>query len=94
MLRKITPDAKLMSNLAQETRSTTALAKYTGEDRGDLTLYKSADGKRSFLRVTETTPPAEGAKGAATYAHTVYEIFPPVPKAAPVEPTILDPTVK
>lgn len=93
MLKRITPDAKLMSDLSEQTRSSTALAKYTGNDRGDLKLYATGDGKRTFLRVTETIPP-DGGKGSAKYAHTLYEVLPPLGASAAIEPTILNENVK
>jgi hypothetical protein len=83
------PTSKLLSDLSEQTRSNTALGKYTGNDRGDLKLYTTGDGKRNFLRVCETVPPAE-ATGPATYKFTLYEVLPPAASMAAIEPTILD----
>lgn len=89
MLRKIeTPNAKLLSDLSEQTRSNTALAKYTADDRGDLKLFTTSDGKRNFLRVCETIPP-EGGSGPATYHFTLYEVLPPGTVQV-MQPTILD----
>jgi hypothetical protein len=93
MLTRIEPDAKLMADLSAVSRSNTAIAKYTGNDRGDLKLYTSGDGKRTFLRVTETIKDAE-RKGAATYRHTLYEVHEPLGAKEAPEPTIVDPNVK
>jgi hypothetical protein len=61
MLKKIPDaDAKLLTDLSEETRTNTAITKHTGDDRGDLKFYKTSDGKRSFLRVCETIPVPEG----------------------------------
>lgn len=93
MLRRIEANSKLMSDLSEEKRTNNALAKYTADDRGDLKVYVTGDGKRTFLRVTETIPPAEG-KGPAKYAHTLYEVLPPLGAEAKIAPTILDENVK
>ena len=90
MLRKIEASPALMADLSEVTRSNTALAKYTGEDKGDLKLYKSSDGKDTYLRVTETLPRGEAErKGAAKYRHTLYQVLPPTGESDPA-PTILD----
>jgi hypothetical protein len=89
MLKKITDaDAKLLTDLSEETRTNTSIAKHTGEDRGDLKFYKTSDGKRSFLRVCETILPGEGRTGSAKHTFTLYEIMPAL--GNPVAPSILD----
>lgn len=97
MLRSITPDAKLLSDLSEEKRTNTAIAKHTANDVGDLKFYKTSDGKRSFLRVTETVPPGarigdRDATGPATYKFQMYEILPALGAEANPAPAIL--TVK
>lgn len=90
MLRKIeAPTPKLLSDLSEQTRSNTALAKYTANDRGDLKLYTTGDGKKNYLRVCETIPPEKG-EGPATYKFTLYEIVEPTGAMAAIQPTILD----
>jgi hypothetical protein len=89
MLKKIPDaDAKLLTDLSEETRTNTAMAKHTADDRGDLKFYKSSDGKRSFLRVCETLPLPEGKLGPLKYTFTLYEIMPAL--GNPITPTILD----
>lgn len=81
------PTPKLLSDLSEETRTNTAIAKHTADDRGDIKFYKTSDGKKSYLRVCETIPPASGT-GASTYKFTLYEVL---PAGAPaIQPTILD----
>lgn len=101
MLRKITPDAKLLSDLSEEARTNTAVAKYTADDRGDIKFYQTGDGKRKFMRVCETIPPSRevDAKpgsaitgGPARYEFSFYEIFKPLGAEANPAPAIL--TVK
>lgn len=88
MLRLIpSPTPKLLSDLQEETRTNTAMAKHTADDRGDLKFYKTGDGKKSYLRVCETTPPESGT-GPATYKFSLYEVL---PAGAPtIQPSILD----
>lgn len=92
MLKRTTPNAKLMSDLSEVTRTNSALAKYTGDDSGDLKLYKTSDGKRTFLRVCETVPPEATGTGAASYDFTVYEVLPALSAEANPAPAML--TVK
>lgn len=88
MLRLVpNPTPKLLSDLSEETRTNTSLAKHTADDRGDLKFYKTSDGKKSYLRVCETVPPESGT-GPAKYIFTLYEVL---PAGAPaIQPTILD----
>lgn len=88
MLRKITPDSKLLSDLSEETRTNSAIARYTENDRGDLKFYKTSDGKRSFLRVCETQPSEGKDGGPAKYVFTVYEVMGALGPS--IAPTILD----
>lgn len=91
MLKKIEkPDPKLLSDLSEQVRSNTALSKYTGNDRGDLKLYTTGDGKRTFLRVCETIPPDPKVGGPASYAFVLYEVLEPTGAMASIQPTILD----
>lgn len=98
MLRKIaSPDAKLLSDLSEEKRTNTSITKHTANDHGDLKFYKSGDGKRSYLRVTETVPPSAGSEknatsGPASYVFTLYEILPALGAEANPAPAVL--TVK
>jgi hypothetical protein len=97
MLRQITPDAKLLSDLSEEKRTNTAIAKHTANDVGDLKFYKTSDGKRTFLRVVETIPPGKAigekdATGPATYKFSFYEVLPALGAEANPAPAIL--TVK
>ena len=93
MLKRVqNPDAKLLSDLSEVVRANSALAKYTADDRGDLKLYRTGDGKRTFLRVCETILPTGTAKegGAAQYAFHLYEVVEPTGALASPAPTILD----
>jgi hypothetical protein len=89
MLRRITPDAKLLSDLSEKGRQNTTLAKFTADDRGDLKLYATSDGKRTFLRICETE---RQANGPATYRFEFYEVLPALGAEANPAPAIL--TVK
>jgi hypothetical protein len=88
MLRLIAnPTPKLLSDLSEETRTNTSLAKHTADDRGDLKFYKTSDGKKAYLRVCETVPPT-GDTGPSTFKFSLYEVLPA--NAPAVQPTILD----
>ena len=88
MLKRIeTPSPKLLSDLSEETRTNTAIAKHTADDRGDVKFYKTSDGKKSYLRVCETIAPPSGT-GPSTYVFTLYEVLPAGTPA--IQPSILD----
>lgn len=93
LVKIVKPDPKLLSDLSEVTRSSTALAKYTGEDRGDLRLYKNGDGSRTFLRVCETIPATEHLdkkNGAvATYEFALFEVLAPATTKS-IAPSILE----
>ncbi len=90
MLKRISPDPKLLSDLSEEKRTNTAIAKHTADDHGDLKFYKTGDGKRSYLRVCETVLPT--GHGPASYTFSFYEIVPALGAEANPAPAIL--TVK
>jgi hypothetical protein len=92
MLRRVlNPTAKLLSGLSEESRTNTALAKHTCDDKADLTFFKNEDGTKSYLRVTETVPPEGDKGGPSTYIKVLYEVL---PAGTPTTSPILDPHTK
>jgi hypothetical protein len=81
MLVKVELTEKEKEGLSPKVKQNGTLAKYT-EDAGDLKLFASADGSKTYLRVWETAPPKEGQSGPAKHTKTFYLVTPPLGNAA------------